>query len=684
MGGAWLANGRLACLFRAGAPARGLSSAGDGEGRMNSIIVIVGLLVTILTGIPVLIQLLRDHPRGLFILFFAEMWERFSYYGMRGLLVFYLTQQFLYDDKFANGQYGSYATLVYLMPLVGGILADRYLGARKAVAFGALLLVAGHLTMAIEGPPAQQSLEYHGARYPFAVSGRGDDRVAKLMVAGRGYDFSTDKTGAFEIKGLSPGGPLPSVLPQGSYELPVAGRSPLFVGVLYLALSLIIMGVGFLKANISSIVGQLYGQGDPRRDPGFTLYYYGVNLGAFWAAILCGYLGQNYGWNYGFGLAGVGMLAGYTTFMLGRRLLQGRGEPPDPVRLARPLIGPVNLEWTIYGGAVAGLALVWMLVQHNGVVGAALGLGSLAVLIYLGLFMARSCGKIERERLLLAFVLIGGSIVFFTLFEQAATSLNLFAERNTQLGLITKPTIVSLLGQPVVFGTKAMLAAAPAGAWWIDMGFDAAQTQSFNAGFILILAPFFAALWAALGRRGRDPNPVTKFGLGLAQVGLGFLVIVWSQGLADAHFRLPLLVLVFTYLLHTTGELCLSPVGLSQITKLSPPILVSTLMAVWFLAVSAAEYIGAIIAALSGSKTAGGQVLDPSAALHTSLHMFGVIGWVGIGFGALFLVVAPLLEGWAHGVNDTGPRPYPEPIAPVVDGDRQAVNPEIIRADRGV
>ena len=650
---------------------------------MNSIVVIAGLIITILTGIPVLIQLLRDHPRGLFILFFAEMWERFSYYGMRGLLVFYLTQQFLFDDKFANGQYGSYATLVYLMPLVGGILADRYLGARKAVAFGALLLVAGHLTMAIEGPPAVQSLEYHGARYPFVVAGRGDERIAKLVVAGRGYDFSTDKDGAFRIQGLPPGGPIPNVLPQGSYELPVTGRSPVFVDVLYLALSLIIMGVGFLKANISSIVGQLYAQGDPRRDPGFTLYYYGINLGAFWAAILCGYLGQNYGWKYGFGLAGVGMMAGYVTFMLGRRLLKGRGEPPDPVRLARPLIGPINLEWMIYGGGILGLAAIWLLVQHNGVVGLALGLGSLAVLAYVGLFMARRCGKVERERLFLAFVLIAGSIVFFTLFEQAATSLNLFAERNTQLSLIRRPAVISVLGQPLFFGAKAMLGAAPPRAWWIDMGFDAAQTQSFNAGFILILAPFFAALWGWLGRRGRDPNPVTKFGLGLAQVGLGFLVIVWSQGFADIRFRLPLIVLVFTYLLHTTGELCLSPVGLSQITKLSPPILVSTLMAVWFLAVSAAEYIGAIIAALSGSKTAGGQVLDPSAALRTSLHMFGVIGWVGIAFGVAFLVLAPFIRGWAHGVNDTGGHAYPEPIAPVVDGDRQAANPAIIRADRG-
>src|SRR5271168_3059316 len=237
---------------------------------MNSIVVLIGILVTVATGLPVALQLARQHPKGLFVLFFAEMWERFSYYGMRGLLIFYLTQHFLMDQQAASGQYGSYATLVYLLPLVGGILADRYLGARKAVAFGALLLVAGHLTMAIEGPPAQQSLAYHGQRYPFEVSGRGDERAAKLIVGGRGYDFSTDKAGAFRIAGLPPGGPLPGVLAKDSYALPVAGRSPVFVDTLYLALSLIIMGVGFLKANISSIVGQLYRVGDARRDPGFT------------------------------------------------------------------------------------------------------------------------------------------------------------------------------------------------------------------------------------------------------------------------------------------------------------------------------------------------------------------------------------------------------------------------------
>ena len=626
---------------------------------MNSIVVIVGVIVTLVTGIPVALQLLRDHPRGLFVLFFAEMWERFSYYGMRGLLVFYLTQHFLFSDTVATGQYGSYATLVYLVPLVGGVLADRYLGARKAVAFGALLLVAGHMTMAIEGPPAQETLIYQSARYDIAVTGRGDERAAKLVIAGHGYDFYQSAAGAFEVKGLPPGAPLPGVLAKGSFSLDTHDRNPFFVNTLYLALALIIMGVGFLKSNISAIVGQLYAQGDPRRDPGFTLFYYGVNLGAFWAAILCGYLGQNLGWRYGFGLAGVGMLAGYVTFMLGKPLLQGKGEPPDPARLAKPLVGPINLEWLIYLGGFGGLALIWLLIQHNKIVGLLLTLGTVVALGYVAYFMVTKCSRVERDRLFLAFVLITGSMAFFALFEQAATSLNLFAERNTDLVLTRAPLTFDLFGRQVFLGTRAMLAATPDahGALWIDTGFNAAQTQSFNAGFILIFAPVFAALWSWLGRRGRDPNPVTKFGLGLAQVGLGFLVIVWSQGSADAHFRLPLLVLGFTYLLHTTGELCLSPVGISEMTKLAPPVLISTLMALWFTGISWGQFIGAKIAKLAGTDTAGGQVLDPAAALHTSLHVFSMIGWSGVAIGAAFLALAPFIKKWGHGVNDAANHP---------------------------
>lgn len=584
-----------------------------------NIVVVVGIVITVLTAIPVLLQL-RTHPRGLFVLFFAEMWERFSYYGMRGLLIFYLTQHLLFDDAFANGQYGAYTSLVYLLPLIGGFLADRYLGTRKAIAFGALLLVAGHLTMAVEGAPTRQFLTFGGERYELQVEGRAASRQTRLVVDGRAYEFGASPDGGFEIKGLSAEAPLPAKLPKGSYQT-VEERNPFFVGIFYLALSLIIMGVGFLKANISSIVGQLYPQGDPRRDPGFTLYYYGINLGAFWASVLCGLLGQTVGWWAGFGLAGVGMLAGFVVFVLGKPLLEGHGEPPDPEKLRRPLVGPLSREWLIYLCGLAGVGVVWVLVQRYQTVGYLLTAGSVAVLGYLGWFMATKCTRMERERMGLALVLIAGAVVFFTLFEQAGSSMNLFADRNTRLPSDGFNTVT------------------------------AAQTQAFNAGFILIFAPIFAALWAWLGRRGRDPNPLIKFGLALIQVGLGFLVLVYGAAFADENYRLPMVFLALAYLLHTTGELCLSPVGLSEITKLSAPAVVSTLMATWFLSSSWAQWIGGFVAQMAGTETVGGQVLDPALALRTSLGVFQTIGWIGVGSGLLFLALSPLLKRWAHGVN---------------------------------
>ncbi len=593
-----------------------------------NVVVVAGVLITITTGIPVFLQL-RKHPRGLFVLFFAEMWERFSYYGMRGILIFYLTQHFLFDDVTAGGQYGAYTSLVYLLPLIGGTLADRYLGTRKAIAYGALLMVAGQLLMAVEGDPARQFLIYGDQRYEFQITGRANARESRIVVDGQAYEFGPASDGALMIEGLPATSPLPQVLAPGSYQT-AEERNPTFVFLLYLAMSLIIMGVGFLKPNISSIVGQLYPQGDPRRDPGFTLYYYGINLGAFWSSVLCGLLGQTVGWWAGFGLAGVGMLAGYIAFVRGKSWLEGHGEPPDPEALRRPRVGPLSLEHLIYLGGIAGVGVVWFLVQRSAAVGSLLALGSVVSLGYIGWFVVAKCTKVERDRMLLALVLIFGAVVFFTLFEQAGSSLNLFADRNVQL---------------------------PTEGFW---NITAAQTQSFNAGFILIGAPIFAALWAWLGQRHREPDPMLKFGLGLMQVGLGFLVLVWAAGFADGEFRLPLVFLALAYLLHTTGELCLSPVGLSEITKLSVPALLSTMMAIWFLSSSWAQYLGGFIAQMAGTETVGGQVLDPGLALRTSLGVFEIIGWVGVGSGLVFLALSPVLRRLAHGADDTVTAPQPK------------------------
>jgi POT family proton-dependent oligopeptide transporter len=632
-----------------------------------SIVIALGIIITLATGIPVLLQM-RNQPRGLIILFFAEMWERFSYYGMRAILIFYLTQHFLFSDEFASGLYGSYASLVYLLPLIGGLLADRYLGTRKAIAFGALLLVAGHGMMAVEGRPATQTLNTQGAAYELVI----ENDVSRIKVGDASYTFGAGPDGGLAINNLPADAPLPALLPKDTYEVK-AERDGTYVGILYLALSLIIMGVGFLKPNISSIVGQLYPQGDPRRDQGFNLYYYGINLGAFWASILCGYLGQTVGWWAGFGLAGVGMLVGFIVFVLGKPLLEGKGEPPNPAQLAQKVAGPVNREGLIYIAGILGVGVIWWMVQSHTVVGWALGVSTFAALAYIAWFVVAKCDKIARERMMLAVVLIFGSVVFWTLFEQAGTSLSLFADRNVDLALISAPTTINILGQDFFLASQAMYQAAgsPTDAIWIDMGLTAAQTGSFNAGFILIFAPIFGAMWLFLGRMKRDPNPVMKFGLALAQVGLGFLVVVWAAkaGFVNPAFQMPLLALAALYLLHTTGELFLSPVGLSEITKLSVASIVSFMMAVWFLSSSIAHFIGGVIAGRLGSATVGGQVLDPEAALQTSLGGFHWLGWTGVGLGVVFVLISFLIKHWAHGANDASAHP-----APAVDGDRQSTS----------
>ena len=629
-----------------------------------NIVIALGILVTLATGIPVLLQM-RNHPKGLFILFFAEMWERFSYYGMRAILIFYLTQHFLFKDDYATGLYGSYTSLVYLLPLLGGILADRFIGTRKAIAFGALLLVAGHGMMAIEGAPATQSLNYQGAAYEFSHTA---DNKACLKVGEGCYAFGAGEKGGLVIKDLPAAAPLPAILAHSDYTM-TESRNATYVNIFFLAISLIIMGVGFLKPNISTIVGQLYPEGDPRRDPGFTLYYYGINLGAFWASILCGYLGQTYGWGWGFGLAGAGMLLGYIVFVLGKPLLEGKGEPPNPEQLAKPIMGPINQEGLIYILGILGIGLVWLLVQSNKIVGLVLYLAIAASLLAVLLIIIFVCKTwIQRQRMMLAMILIFGAVVFFTLFEQAGTSLSLFADRNVDLSLISSPFTIDLLGQHFFFGTREMVLAAgvPDNVRWIDMGITAAQTGSFNAGFILIFAPIFAALWLWLGKHNRDPNPVMKFGLGLVQVGLGFMVVVWGAGMANSAFQMPLIMLGVLYLLHTTGELFLSPVGLSEITKLSMPSVVSFMMAVWFLSSSIAQFVGSKIAGAMGTETVGGQVLDPAGALATSLDGFGKLGMAGIIVGVFFILISFLVRKWGHvGVDGT---PHAE-----LDGDRQSM-----------
>jgi POT family proton-dependent oligopeptide transporter len=272
-------------------------------------------------------------------------------------------------------------------------------------------------------------------------------------------------------------------------------------------------------------------------------------------------------------------------------------------------------------------------------------------------FAATKCGRIERERLMLACVLVLGATVFWALYEQAGNSMNLFAERNTDLHITHAARVVTLFGQQVAFGSADQIAAIgfqPVHWWnWVDTGMTASQTQQFQASFLLILAPIFAALWGWLGRRNRDPDPTLKFGLALLQVGGSFLILLFGARFVDASFRMPLMFLVLAYFVQETGELFLSPVGLSEITKLAPPMIVSTMMAVFFLSNSGGQLLAGWIAAQAGTQTIGGQVIDPKASLDAAMHVYGAIGWGAIVVGVVFLGLSFLIKGWAHGADDT-------------------------------
>jgi len=482
------------------------------------------------------------HPRGLFMLFFAEMWERFSYYGMRALLVLYLTKHWLFSDGDASMVYGAYTALVYITPVIGGYLADRYLGQRKAVLYGAVLLVVGHFLMGFEG---------------------GGDQGSPAMNA------------------------------------------------FWLALAFIIVGSGFLKANISVMVGQLYPRTDVRRDGAYTIFYMGINLGAFLGSLLCGYLGETYGWKYGFGAAGVGMLLGLIVFVIGKPLLQGQGESRDPARLRERVAG-IPFEWMLYALGIGIVAACWWMVQNQSVVGWALLVSGIILLLYVG-WIASRLDRDSRHRIFAAVILMIGSVLFWSLFEQAGSSLNLYTDRYVDRDML---------------------------GWEVP----ASMFQSINAMYIILLAPLFAGLWTWLGKRGLEPSAPAKFGMGMVQLGLGFLVLVaGAAGVASGNLT-PVLFIFLIYLLHTTGELCLSPVGLSAMNRLAPAHLASLIMGCWFFASATGNFVAGLIARATGSEAASGE----DAAQQVVLDVYTTVGWVAVAVGVGFLLISPLIRRLMH------------------------------------
>ncbi len=528
---------------------------------------------------------IMGHPKGLYILFLTEMWERFSFYGMKALLIFYLTKYHLFSDAAGGHTLGSYLGLGYALPVIGGLLADRYLGMRKAVIFGAILLCLGHLGMAFEG---RQAIEYAAGSVLSEALTLAD---GSILAAGT---VLTEK-----------------VVIQDNFA----------IQVFYFSLALIIVGIGFLKPNISTIVGRLYAEDDPRRDGGFTIFYMGINLGAFLATIICGWLGEKVSWAWGFGAAGIGMLFGLAVFLWGQKYLNGLAEPTNPEKLKEKVFAGINREWLIYLCGIASLFIIWQMVQRHEVVGLALASIGAAVFIWLVYFLAIKCNSEERSRMIVLMILIVFSVIFWALFEQSGSSMNLFADRIIDRNL---------------FGTEI----------------PASQFQSLNALFIFILAPVFAWLWLKLSQLKLEPNTPVKFGLALIQVGLGFGALVIGSSMPNAAGQVAAIWLVLAYLLHTTGELCLSPVGLSAVTKLSVQGVVGVMMGTWFLATAGSEFVAhTIIAPLASVDTSGGEITDIGEALNIYSSLFESLTYVGVGFGVLLILFSPLLKKGMKGVH---------------------------------
>jgi proton-dependent oligopeptide transporter, POT family len=503
------------------------------------------------------------HPRALYYLFFVELWERFSYYGMRAILTLYLVLH-LYKglaraeaDGVAYGIYYAFAALVYATPVLGGMLADRFLGYRNAIQAGGVLMAVGLFLMA-------------------------------------------------------------------------TGQDLLF----FLGLGFLVAGNGLFKPNISSMVGSLYGPGDPRRDSGFTIFYMGINIGALLSPLACAGIAEWIGYTYGFGLAGVGMVLGLIIFRVGiaRGVFMDRGLPPDTAESRAPVLGLSKARFSLLVSVLAA-PLLALLIYHSHLAGFLLyAIGALVLIVVAREFVHLT--RPEREKIAAIFILSLFTVMFWAFFEQAGGAITLFAARNVDLAVI-----------------------------------NAGQTNAINPFFIIALAIPFSMLWTWLGARRRNPSTPVKFGWGIAQLGLGFLVFAWGARFAGETAMVPMIFLILGYFFITTGELFISPIGLSMVTRLSPQKLVAFMMGVWFLALALAQHVAGIIARFTTRDVAAGDgLLDRFAALVTGIDgrqalalggphetllvytgVFSSIAVVAIVLAAVVLACAPLIRKLMHG-----------------------------------
>lgn len=503
------------------------------------------------------------HPRGLLYLFFAELWERFSFYGMRALLVLYMTKQLLFTDDMAFGVYAAYMSLVYVTPMIGGILADKILGFRKAILLGGILMALGHFFL--------------------------------------------------------------------TFELPI---------FFYGSLGLIIVGNGFFKPNISSFVGDLYKQGDARRDAGFTIFYLGINLGAAIAPLACAWFAETYGWHYGFVLAGIGMVVGLLVFRQGLKgdVFENKGLVPDMTSYNNKALG-LNKGQLITIGAFLAVPLFALVIKFNEFEHYLVWIVSLFLICYIA-YIFTTVSSIEKKRLMVVVYFTALYTLFAAIFEQAGSSLTLFADRNVNL-----------------------------------IGMDAAGTNSINAGFIILFAIPFSMLWTYLSRINRNPNSAIKFGLGLLFLGLGFLIFALSAHSVDEFAKTSMSYLVIGYMVYTIGELFLSPIGLSKMTELSPLKYVAFIMGVWFSANFYGHYFAGKIAKLTTvangeinplSEGLFGDVVsfftgitaemasqnsDNFQQLYSYLSVYASFGVISVIVGIFAILISPVIKRLMSGIN---------------------------------
>lgn len=557
------------------------------------------------------------HPPGLFTLFFTEMWERFSYYGMRAILIFFMTKSMAdanaglgLEESTAGAIYGLYTASVYLLTLPGGWLADNVFGQRKAIWYGGIIIMLGHIVLAIPG------------------------------------------------------------------------YSVFFVG-----LALVAIGTGLLKANISTIVGDLYPEGGARRDAGFSIFYMGINIGSFTGQMAIGYFGEQVNWHLGFGIAAIGMFLGLVLYKLTENKYLGEaGKVPkakEAIASGEATSGGSTLAYILMASLVAFIVLLQVTgaVDMRSIVGLAKAMGyiivAIAALYFTYVLVAGGLNKTEKLKVVVIIFLFVGAALFWAGFEQAGSSLNLFAERYTRrnFGPYGLPSIVAyLVAAAVLFGlgaiwnkqvykrpdligalkviTAVVIVGIAGFSWWIVDSLNAnaawempaSWLQSVNPLFIIILAPVFGALWLKLAARNMNPAAPFKFGFGLVCLGLGFLVMVFAARVVVADLpetvRVSTLWLVMTYLLHTTGELTLSPVGLSMTTKLAPKKFAGQMMGIWFIGAALGNLIAGLFAGNFDENNAG-QMPD----------LFMSVVFTGVGAGILFLIMGPWIKRWMGDVS---------------------------------